>query len=56
MLLVTRRVGEVIVIGDNEIRISVFGVQGNTVRIGVEAPSDIKILREELYLRDRAAG
>lgn len=56
MLIVTRRIGEVIVIGENEIRITVLGVNGSQARLGIHAPSNIKVLREELYLRDRAAA
>ncbi|TBR42179.1 carbon storage regulator [Marinomonas agarivorans] len=50
MLILTRRLGESLVIGDN-IVITVLGVQNKKVRIGVEAPESITIYREEIYLR-----
>lgn len=52
MLTLTRRVGETLVIGKN-IRVVVLEVHGNQVRIGVDAPEDIKVLREELLLGDK---
>lgn len=50
MLILSRRPGETIVIGD-EIRITVQSVNGNQVRIGVSAPVDIPVNREEIYVR-----
>ncbi len=50
MLILTRRLGESITIGDN-IRISVLGVSGRQVRIGIDAPSDVVVHREEVYVR-----
>ena len=50
MLILTRRVGEVLMIGD-DINITVLGVKGNQVRIGVNAPKDVAVHREEIYLR-----
>ena len=51
MLILTRRVGETIVIGKNEITVTVLGVKGNQVRIGVNAPKDTPVHREEIYQR-----
>lgn len=50
MLILTRKVGETIVIGD-DIRVSVLSVQGNQVRVGVAAPRDVVVHREEIYDR-----
>ena len=50
MLILTRRVGETIMIGD-DVTVSVLGVQGNQIRIGVNAPKDIDVHREEIYKR-----
>ena len=52
MLILTRRVGEKILIGDN-VSIAVLGVRGNQVRIGIEAPSEVSVHREEIYERIR---
>lgn len=48
MLILTRRVGEVLVIGDN-VKITVLGVRGHQVRIGVDAPKEIAVHRQEIY-------
>ncbi|PLV57476.1 carbon storage regulator CsrA [Thermotoga sp. SG1] len=48
MLVLTRKVGEKIVVG-NDIVITVLKIEGNSVKIGIEAPKHVKILREELY-------
>ena len=47
MLVLSRKCNETIVIGDN-IRIKVVGISGNQVRLGIEAPSDVRVMREEL--------
>ena len=50
MLILTRRVGETLMIG-NEVTVTVLGVKGNQVRIGVNAPKDVAVHREEIYDR-----
>jgi carbon storage regulator len=50
MLILTRRIGETLMVGDN-VSITVLGVKGNQVRIGVNAPKDVSVHREEIYQR-----
>ena len=52
MLILTRRVGETLMVGDN-VTVTVLGVKGNQVRIGVNAPKDVAVHREEIYDRIR---
>ena len=53
MLILTRRVGEKLIIAD-DIKVTVLAIKGGQVRIGVEAPDDIEIYREEIYQRIQA--
>jgi len=53
MLILTRRVGETLMVGD-EVTVTVLGVKGNQVRIGVNAPKHVSVHREEIYERIRA--
>jgi carbon storage regulator len=50
MLILTRRVGETLMVGD-DVTVTVLGVKGNQVRIGVNAPKDVSVHREEIYER-----
>jgi carbon storage regulator len=50
MLILTRRVGETVMIGD-DVKITVLGVKGNQMRIGIEAPHHVPVHREEIYER-----
>lgn len=50
MLILTRRVGEKLVIGEN-VTITVLGVKGNQIRIGIDAPPEVQVHREEIFQR-----
>jgi carbon storage regulator len=50
MLILTRRVGETVMIG-NDVTVTILGVKGNQVRVGVNAPRDVAVHREEIYER-----
>ena len=54
MLMLTRRIGEKLLIGDN-IEVVVLDVNRNQVKVGIKAPRDMTVLREELYVRDKRA-
>lgn len=55
MLILTRRVGETVMIGD-DIVVTVLGVKGNQVRVGVKAPRDVTVHREEIFERIKREG
>jgi carbon storage regulator len=55
MLILTRRVGETVMIGD-EVTVTVLGVKGNQVRIGVNAPKTVAVHREEIFERIKRDG
>lgn len=50
MLILTRRVGETLMVGD-DVKVTVLGVKGNQIRIGIEAPKEIAVHRQEIYDR-----
>ncbi|MCX7070995.1 MAG: carbon storage regulator CsrA [Gammaproteobacteria bacterium] len=52
MLILTRRVGETLIIGE-DVTVTVLGIKGNQVRIGVKAPKDVSVHREEIFERIR---
>ena len=51
MLILTRRIGESLIIGDGEVKIAVLGVRGHQVRLGVTAPRNVAVHRDEIYQR-----
>ena len=55
MLILTRRIGETLMVGE-DVTVTVLGVKGNQVRIGVNAPKDVAVHREEIYERIRKAN
>ncbi|OGT63536.1 MAG: carbon storage regulator [Gammaproteobacteria bacterium RIFCSPHIGHO2_12_FULL_45_9] len=50
MLILTRRISESVIVGDN-VKVTVLGVKGNQVRLGIDAPKDVSVHREEIYER-----
>ena len=50
MLILTRRIGETLIVG-TEVGVTVIGVKGNQVRLGIDAPKDVQVHREEIYDR-----
>lgn len=55
MLILTRRMGETLVIGE-VVKVTVLGIKGSQVRIGIDAPMEVNILREELVEKDKTNG
>jgi carbon storage regulator len=53
MLILTRRMGETLMVGD-DVKVTVLGVKGNQVRIGIDAPKEVAVHREEIYERIKA--
>jgi len=55
MLILTRRIGETLMIGD-DVTITVLGVKGNQVRLGINAPKNVSVHREEIYQKIKEGG
>jgi carbon storage regulator len=55
MLILTRRVGETVIIGE-EVSITILGVKGNQVRVGINAPKNVAVHREEIFERIKSEG
>ncbi len=55
MLVLTRKAGQTLVIGEN-VRVTVLSVKGNTIRLGIEAPKEVSVQREELRLKQKSAA
>ena len=55
MLILTRRISESVIIGDN-VKVTVLGVKGNQVRLGVDAPKSVSVHREEIYQRVKGSS
>jgi len=55
MLILTRRVGETVMIGEN-VTVTVLGVKGNQIRLGVDAPRDVAVHRQEIFEKIQGGG
>lgn len=55
MLILTRKVGETVMVGDN-VSVTILGVKGNQVRVGINAPKDVSVHRKEIYTRIHQDG
>ena len=55
MLVLTRKVGETVIIGDN-VTVTVLGIQGGQIKFGINAPKDVSVHREEIYERIKREG
>ena len=55
-LILTRRIKESIIIGDNEIRVTILSVDGIQVKLAIDAPKDVPVHREEIYIKAKEGG